>query len=146
MTETTLYQKAHALAHQAHQGQVDKGGAPYIGHPLRVAEACETQDEKIVALLHDVVEDCDWTIDTLREHFPDRIIQAVAAISRIDGEKFWDYIYRCRRNDLARRVKIRDLYDNMDISRVEGTDAESMIRGMTKTRYKPALELLTKGV
>ena len=146
MPEPTLLQKAHALAHQAHQGQVDKGGRPYIGHPLRVAAACETQDEKIVALLHDVVEDCDWTIKQLEEHFGDSIVDAVDAITRRDGEQFWDYIYRCRRNDLARRVKIRDLYDNMDISRVEGTDAESMIRGMTKTRYKPALELLTKGV
>lgn len=145
MNEPTLLQKAHAIACQAHEGQVDKGGQPYIHHPLRVAEACKTEDQKIVALLHDVVEDTDWTIMALMEYFPAHIVQAVNAITRHKDtqEQFWNYIHRCAQNPIARAVKIRDIHDNMDLSRVAGNEEmEKMIRGMTKKRYEPALKIL----
>lgn len=89
----TLLQKAIDLAHQAHAQQVDKGGQPYINHPLRVRAKMETPQEKIVAVLHDVVEDSDLTLeDLLVQGFPADIVDSIAALTKIAGEEYETYL------------------------------------------------------
>lgn len=113
-----IYQTLN-LAIAAHEGQVDNSGQPYIYHPIRVALRCENDEERIVALLHDVLEDTNITSEKLKElNYPDKIIRAIEAISRHDEEDYGDFIERCSQNDLARRVKIHDLEDNMDTRRL----------------------------
>ena len=112
-----LLNKAIEIAEVAHAGQVDKAGKPYIGHPKRVMNAVETVEEKIVAVLHDAVEDSDLTLEDLKvAGFSDRLREAIDAITKIDGEKRKDYLKRVMNNKIALRVKIADMTDNMDIS------------------------------
>lgn len=114
-----MLNKAIEIARIAHEGQVDKGGQPYITHPLRVMNNVETVEEKIVAVLHDSVEDSDLTLEDLRtEGFSDLIVDAIAAITKGEGEKRQDYLNRVMNNQIALRVKIADMTDNMDISRI----------------------------
>ncbi|WP_244487649.1 MULTISPECIES: HD domain-containing protein [unclassified Aureimonas] len=112
--------RADEIAAEAHAGQVDKGGAPYIDHPRRVAAAVEDAPAKIVALLHDVVEDCSaWTLDRLRaEGFGEDIIEAVDAMTKRRGEDYFSAILRARANTIARQVKLADLADNSDRTRL----------------------------
>lgn len=144
MSEPTMLEKAKAIACQAHEGQRDKVGRPYIHHLRRVSEAVTTEEEKAVAWLHDVVEDTAWTILDLEEHFPSGVIDALDAISRREGETYFDYIHRVWTNAVARRVKVADLHDNMDLSRLEGADEEVVreVQGMIKARFAPALRIL----
>lgn len=120
-----MIRKALDIAIKAHKGVVDKGGVDYIFHPITVALKCKTDDEKIVALLHDVVEDTEMSFDDLRrEGFPEYILEALDAITRRkpqeqSGDKRWDYIRRCKANPIARVVKIADLEHNSDLSRID---------------------------
>ena len=112
---------------QAHAGQVDKAGMPYIGHVMRVMQAGKTIDEKIVGVLHDVVEDTTWTFDALlAEGFPVHIIDALRCVTKLsDDEPYEAFINRVKTNPLAVAVKINDLTDNMDIRRLQTlTDAD----------------------
>lgn len=110
---------ALAIATRAHEGQVDKGGHPYINHPIAVAEMVTGEDAKTVALLHDVVEDTDTTLDDLREYgFSDKVVASVDAISRRDGEAEYDYLKRVAENHLACVVKIADMTHNSNLSRI----------------------------
>ena len=113
-------QRAIEIATQAHQGQLDKTGRDYIGHPLRVMEMGKTEDEKIVGVLHDVVEDTDWSFEKLAaEGFSQEIIAALRCITKLhENENYDDFIERVRKNTLAKAVKINDLSDNMDIRRL----------------------------
>lgn len=114
-----LLKKAIELAKIAHEGQIDKGGSPYIGHPFRVMDQFENESEKIVGVLHDAVEDSDLTLgDLAREGFSDRIIAAIDAITKREGEKSQDYLKRVMDNTIALKVKIADMTDNMDLSRI----------------------------
>ena len=119
--------KAINLAMQAHAGQVDKAGMPYIGHVMRVMQAGKTIDEKIVGVLHDVVEDTTWTFDALlAEGFPVHIVDALRCVTKLsDDEPYESFINRVKTNPLAVAVKINDLTDNMDIRRLQTlTDAD----------------------
>ena len=134
-----MLNKAIELAHIAHKGQLDKGGHPYINHPLRVMNNVETMEEKIVAVLHDVVEDSEITLEDLRiAKFSDRIIAAIDAITKLEGEKREDYLQRVIGNPIALRVKIADMTDNADISRIPNpTDRDrERIRIYKKTLLK----------
>ncbi len=113
-------QKAIEIATQAHQGKLDKAGKDYIGHPLRVMEMGKTENEKIVGVLHDVVEDTDWTFERLAEEgFSDEVIAALKCVTKTsENENYDDFIERVRKNPLAVAVKINDLTDNMDIRRL----------------------------
>lgn len=110
-----LLSDAIEIATRAHRNQVDKQGQPYILHPLSVMLACETDDERIVAVLHDVMEDCDpWYTEIIYIHgFPDHIIEALECLTRKEDEPYSDYIERVLTNGLATRVKYRDLNDNL---------------------------------
>ena len=113
-------EKAIEIATEAHQGQFDKAGRDYIGHPLRVMEMGKTKEEKIVGVLHDVIEDTDWTFEKLAEEgFSDEVIAALRCVTKIsENENYDDFIYRVKKNPLAVAVKINDLTDNMDIRRL----------------------------
>ena len=113
-------QRAIEIATQAHKGQLDKCGKDYIGHPLRVMEMGKTADEKIAGVLHDVVEDSDWTFEMLKaEGFSSEIIAALKCVTKIsENENYDDFIERIKKNPLATAVKINDLSDNMDIRRL----------------------------
>jgi len=111
--------RAIAIARKAHHGQVDKGGAPYILHPLRMMARVFTEEEKIAAVLHDVVEDGGVSLSALRaEGFSERVIAAVDALTRRPGETYEDFVLRAAANDLGRSVKLADLFDNCDLSRI----------------------------
>ena len=119
MTTDELLAKALEIAKNAHEGQASKDGRPYILHPLRLADRAATDDERMVALLHDTVEDSDMTLETLRdEGFPDHIVTAIDHITKRDGEAYEDFIGRVLQDALASRVKLLDLDDNMNLKRI----------------------------
>ena len=108
-----------AVARVAHEGMVDKAGAPYIDHPLRVAAAVDGASDKIVAVLHDVLEDCGMNINHgVFAGLSDAERAALVAISKLPGEDYADYLRRVVANPIARRVKLADIADNMDLSRL----------------------------
>ncbi len=135
-----MLDKALEIAKAAHKGQVDVGGAEYINHPIEVAEHCEDEDAKIVALLHDVIEDSEVTLDDLRSQgFKDEIIEAIDIISGRSGIGYDEYLQSIKDNDLARVVKIQDLIHNSDLSRLRVVRDKD--RNRVK-RYEEALEFL----
>lgn len=113
-------ERAIQIATEAHKGQFDKAGREYIGHPIRVMEMGKTEDEKIVGVLHDVIEDSDWTFDRLEaEGFSPKVIAALRCVTKTsENENYDDFIDRVKKNPLAAAVKINDLTDNMDIRRL----------------------------
>ena len=113
-------ERAIEIATQAHEGQVDKAGNAYIGHPLRVMAMGKTEHEKIAGVLHDIVEDSPWTFEMLEaEGFAQEIIAALKCVTKIsENEDYDDFIERVKKNPLAVAVKINDLTDNMDIRRL----------------------------
>jgi (p)ppGpp synthase/HD superfamily hydrolase len=112
-------EKAILIAAQAHKEQKDRWGHPYVLHSLRLMFRLHKESDMIVAVLHDVVENTEWTLDELKkEGFSDEIIDAINALTRRTGETDWDALSRAKRNKLARKVKIVDLEDNMDLRRM----------------------------
>lgn len=116
---TPLLGRAIAIAAVAHQHQLDKANAPYILHPLRMMLRGQTELEQMVAVLHDVVEDSDWTLDQLRtEGFPEEVILALDCLTRRAEESYDEFIDRVLTNPLATHVKQYDLEDNMTLTRM----------------------------
>ena len=137
-----MLDKAIKLAKRAHYGQVDKANKPYIDHPLRVMNNVETIEEKIVAVLHDAVEDSDLTLEDLKiEGFSNPIIEAIDAITKREGEKLNDYLERVMNNEIALKVKIADMTDNMDIARISNPTEKDRER---IRRYKKNIVKLQK--
>lgn len=115
-----LLNKAIQIATEVHAGQVDKGGKPYIEHPLRVMNNVDPVEAKIVGVLHDVIEDSsNLTVEDLTQlGFPQNIVEAVDAITKRPGEKYNLYLQRVMSNQLALTVKIADMTDNLDLTRI----------------------------
>ena len=112
-------ERAIEIAARAHAGQVDKAGQPYILHPLRLMLAVRTPHERMAAVLHDIVEDTPTTFDDLvAEGFPPEVVAAVRALTKTDGEKRIDAAHRAAADPVARAVKLADVADNMDLSRI----------------------------
>lgn len=134
-------ERAIAIAAQAHAGQVDKAGSPYILHPLRVMLRVASTDERIVAVLHDVCEDCPgWTFERLRdEGFPDHIIEALRSVTKRDGEDYESFVRRAAENPIGRRVKLADLEDNCDLSRIAAPTQRDLDR---IAKYRRAIDLI----
>lgn len=133
-------ERAIAIAAEAHAGQVDKGGAPYILHPLRVMLAMSEPRERIVAVLHDVVEDSDWTFEGLAEAgFSPAVIAALKALTKTDGEAYDAFIQRAKANPIARQVKLADIADNSDLTRISQPTTEDHWR---MEKYRRAAEAL----
>ncbi|QMT41249.1 HD domain-containing protein [Neisseria shayeganii] len=117
------------LAARFHAGQRDKGGAPYILHPLRVMASVSSEAEKIVAVLHDIVEDTEMDEYGLRQHgFSDEIVEAVLALTKREKESRIDAAKRAAANPIARVVKLADVADNMDLSRLEVVTTKDLDR------------------
>jgi (p)ppGpp synthase/HD superfamily hydrolase len=115
-----MLNKAIEIATRAHAGQVDKGGEPYILHPLRVMISRKNELERICAVLHDVVEDTDITFDKLRlEGFSEEVIEVLDCLTRRSNESYDEFIDRILCNETACNVKLADLCDNMDITRIK---------------------------
>ena len=132
---------AIGIAAEAHTGQRDKSGAPYIFHPLRVMMSLPSDAERIVGVLHDVLEDCpDWPLDRLRIAIPDpAIIEALEAVTRRPGEDYMDFCRRAGANRIGRAVKIADLRDNLSPARQLAPTPETQER---TARYRAALNML----
>ena len=136
-TENT--KKAMNIAYTAHNGQKDKSGVPYVFHPFHLAEQMETEDECIVALLHDVVEDTNVTIEYLATEFSEDVIQAIKLLTHDNSIPYMDYIRELKSNPLAKKVKLADLEHNSDTSRLENPTEEDFKRW---EKYREAKEIL----
>ena len=134
-------ERAIAIAAEAHMGQVDKAGAPYILHPLRVMLRVQTPAERIAAVLHDVVEDTAWTLEELAaEGFEPEVLAAVDALTRREGESYEAFVARAGADPVARVVKLADLAENMDLGRIVSPTAADIAR---LDRYRRAVAQLT---
>ncbi len=132
--------RAVAIAAEAHLGQYDKAGAPYVYHPLRLMMRAAGADEKIVAVLHDVIEDSPWTLEGLaREGFPRRVLRALDALTKREGESYDAFLDRVAADRLATRVKLLDLEDNADLSRLREVGEEDRAR---LAKYRRAIDRL----
>ena len=122
-------ERAIELAAKAHAGQVDKAGQPYILHPLRLMLSVRTPHERMAAVLHDIVEDTPTTFDDLvAEGFPPEVVAAVRALTKTDGEKRIAAAHRAAADPVARVVKLADVADNMDLSRIEAPTEKDYAR------------------
>jgi (p)ppGpp synthase/HD superfamily hydrolase len=133
-----LLEQAIAIAHQAHSGQVDKAGQPYIEHPLRVMAAVDSLEAKIVAVLHDVIEDTPLSLEDLGI-FPTAVVAAINALTKRPSEDYEAYLTRVMADPLALVVKIADMTDNLDISRIPQPTAHDYTR---LSKYQAALPRL----
>lgn len=133
--------QAQEIAGRSHAGQTDKGGHPYIGHPLRVSAACTETPAKVAALLHDVVEDTPVTLEDLRAAgFPDDIVSAIDLLTHRKGVPYERYVAHIAEDPIARMVKISDLSDNLDASRLGHEPTEKDEARLA--RYRHALQML----
>lgn len=107
------------IAKEAHAGQVDKAGKDYILHPITVASYMDTDVEKAIAYLHDVLEDTSVTVDELRNHFSNEIVDTVITLTHRKDESYFEYIQRISKSKLAKKVKVADLLHNLDITRIK---------------------------
>ena len=125
-----ILDRAKAIATSAHEGQVDKAGKPYIKHPMRVMNMGKTVEEKIAGVLHDVVEDSDWTFEMLeKEGIPKDVLDALRCVTKLSEDEDYDhFIERVKTNPLAVKVKINDLKDNMDITRLGEVTEKDLAR------------------
>lgn len=129
-------EKAIALAVEAHRGQKDKSGVPYILHPLRLMMATCSDAERIVAVLHDTVEDTHVTFDTLREAgFSERIVDVIRLLTHGPDESYELYIERLKRDRLARKIKLLDLEDNMNVRRLDHQPSDADWQRLKKYRH-----------
>ncbi len=129
------------FASAAHEGQLDKAGEPYILHPLRVMLKLTTDEERIAAVLHDAVEDCEWvTLDFLRaKGFSESVIEAIDSVTKRDGEDYDSFVQRAAANPIGRRVKLADLEDNCDLSRIRNPTERDYKR---TEKYQRAIEII----
>ena len=139
MIYTKNTKKAMNIAFNAHLNQVDKSGVPYIFHPIHLAEQMDTEDECIVALLHDVVEDTDITFTDLEKEFSKEVIDAVKLLTRNKDMDYMEYVIKLKDNPIAKKVKLADLKHNSDITRLDTVTEKDRLR---VEKYSKALEIL----
>lgn len=133
MTKEQLLNRAIQIADIAHAGQTDRYGAPYIGHVMRVMNYGKTLDEKIVGVLHDVVEDCpEWTFQKLSQEGFGCYIHALNCLTKREGEQYPDFVARTETSPLAIAVKLNDLRDNMDLRRCNRELTEKDLKRFNK--------------
>ena len=139
MIYTKNTNKAMNIAYNAHMGQKDKSGIPYIFHPIHLAETMETEEECIVALLHDVVEDTDVTFEELQKEFSNRIIEALKLLTHDKSVPYDEYILNLKENQIAKKVKLADLRHNSDKTRLEHLTPRDIMRNK---KYEKAIKTL----
>ena len=140
MIYTELTKKALRLCFDAHSHQVDKSGMPYVFHPFHLAEQMDTEESTILALLHDIVEDTDFTLEDLAEMgYPSTVIDALALMTHDPSVPYMDYVKQISANALATKVKLADLRHNSDLSRLDVIDSKALAR---VEKYAAAIQLL----
>ena len=140
MLYTPIVNAALRFAFKAHEGQLDRSGIPYVNHPLHLAEQMDTEDETVVALLHDVIEDTDYTADDLRAlGISEAAMEAILLLTHDDAVPYLDYVRNLKDNPLARKVKIADLHHNAQLSRLDEVRPRDLER---LEKYKAACAIL----
>ena len=142
MIYTPLTIRAMQIAYDAHHGQTDKAGVPYVFHPLHLAEAMEDEICCCAALLHDVVEDTAVTLEDLAAVFPPEVVEAVALLTHEEGTDYFDYVRRIRSSPIARTVKLADLQHNSDATRFAGVSVPEDRIGYFRDKYTKAKAIL----
>jgi (p)ppGpp synthase/HD superfamily hydrolase len=141
MSGMSTLERAIVIATEVHAGMADKAGAPYILHPLRVMLSLSETSDRIVGVLHDVVEDCPgWTLDRLRaEGFSEEVVAALDATTKRDGEEYFSFVRRAAANPIGRKVKLADLKDNSDLARVSNPTERDFER---IKKYREAIAII----
>ena len=144
MFYSKLINKAIDIAFSAHKDQKDKAGRPYFMHPLMVASQMNSEYEICTALLHDVIEDTDITIEELEREFPKEITDALRLLTHDKNTDYLDYVREIKKNPIARKVKLADLNHNLDITRIQ--DNPKLLEGFMRRRekYEKAKEILSE--
>lgn len=144
MVYTPLTNKAMRIAYAAHHGQTDYNGVPYIFHPIHLAEQMDDEISCCAALLHDVVEDTDVTMEQLAEEFPVEIMEVLKLLTHEDGADYFDYARSIKKNPIAKKVKLADLDHNCDQTRCIGSGLSEAQLARWKQKYQKAREILVK--
>ena len=140
MIYTALTKKALSLCFEAHKDQVDKSGLPYVFHPFHLAMEMTDELSTVVALLHDVVEDTDYTLQDLEDMgFPPAVLDAIDLMTHREGVPYMEYVAAIQTNPLARIVKMADLRHNSNITRVDNPTEKDYAR---VEKYRQAMALL----
>lgn len=142
MIYTSLTKKALKLCFNTHKDQVDKSGMPYVFHPFHLAEQMDDELSTVCALLHDVVEDSETTLDDLSNMgFPKEVIEVLSLLTHADDVSYMDYVREIKKNPIATKVKIADLKHNSDSTRVESADERMLERWQ---KYAEAIRILSE--
>ena len=149
MVYTPLTNKALVFAYNAHHGQLDYNGIPYIFHPLHLAEQMDDEISCCAALLHDVVEDTAVTMEELAKEFPPEVVEVVGLLTHADNaesgnDAYFSYLLPIKAHPIAKKVKLADLTHNADQSRCVGADISEEKLHFWQEKYRKALEILTK--
>lgn len=145
MINTKLTRLASKIAYKAHEGQTDKAGVPYIFHPIHIAEQMDSEESCVVALLHDVIEDSNITLEILSKYFNDDIITALRVLTKKENDDYVMYIKRVKTNKLATKVKIKDLEHNRDLTRLDEVtdkDRKRSLKYWQAIRYLEDIETI----
>ena len=147
MIYTPLTNKALRFAYNAHHGQLDYNGIPYIFHPVHLAEQMDDEISCCAALLHDVVEDTPVTLDDLRKDFPEEVVSVVALLTHDDSaeyhnQNYFDYVRRIKDNPIARKVKLADIAHNSDQTRCVGSGLTEEQLSRWRQKYQKVAEIL----
>ena len=142
MIYTELTKRAMSIAYNAHHGQVDKAGLPYIFHPLHLAEAMDDEISCCVALLHDVAEDTDITLRMLAEEFPPEVMDALKLLTHKKQTSYEDYVRSVRANPVAVKVKLADIAHNSDQTRLAGCPMPEETKAYFRSKYAKAKAIL----
>lgn len=144
MIYTELTNKAMKIAYAAHHGQLDYNGIPYIFHPIHLAEQMEDEISCCAALLHDVAEDTDVTLEDLAREFPEEVIRALMLLTHEKGTDYFDYVRAIKADPIAMKVKLADLAHNSDQTRCVGSDLTEEQLAYWRQKYARAMKLLTE--
>ncbi len=132
--------KAIKLAYEKHQGQFDKNGLPYVFHPWHLAEQMIDEDSIIVALLHDILEDTDTSVtDLVAMGFKKEVIDTLVILNHHEDTDYFEYIKMIAQNELAKKVKLADLYHNADLTRLDNVSEKDLIRSK---KYQESIDYL----
>ena len=147
MVYTPLVNKALIYAYDAHHGQLDYNGIPFIFHPLHLAEQMDDEIACCAALLHDIVEDTDLTLEDLRKEFPEEVVQIVSLLTHTDSaeynyEDYFTYIRAIKNHPIAKRIKLADIAHNSDQTRCTGAGLPPERLEWWKQKYQKALAIL----
>ena len=140
MLYTPLTKKAMKLCFAAHRDQTDKSGLPYVFHPIHLAEQMTDEETTVVALLHDVVEDTQYTLSDLGDMgYPSAVLEAIALMTHDDSVPYLEYVAKIKQNPIAKAVKLADLRHNSDLTRLDVVDERAIARA---EKYAAAIRLL----